>query len=85
MPAPNITQPVPIYQLKVTLTHSKPPIWRRIQVRPDITLYKLHQILQIVMGWTNSHLHQFIVGGVYYGEPHPDFGFEVINERVYFF
>jgi hypothetical protein len=81
MAARKNTQPVPIYQLKVTLKHSKPPIWRRIQVRADITLYKLHQILQIAMGWTNSHLHQFIVGGVYYGEPHPDFGFEVINEK----
>ena len=81
MPVPHITQPVQIYQLKVTLKYSKPPIWRRIQVRSDITLYKLHQILQIAMGWTNSHLHQFIVGGVYYGEPHPDFDFEVINEK----
>ena len=70
-----------IYQLKVTLKHSKPPIWRRIQVKGDTTLYKLHQIIQIAMGWTNSHLHQFIADGVYYGEPHPDFGFEVVSER----
>ncbi len=33
------------------------------------------------MGWTNSHLHQFIADGVYYGEPDPDFGFEVVNEK----
>ena len=69
MPAPKITQQVPRYQLKVTLKHSKPPIWRRIQVRSDITLYKLHQTLQIAMGWTNSHLHQFLVVGVFNGEP----------------
>jgi hypothetical protein len=81
MPARNNTKSVPIYQLKVTLEHSKPPIWRRIQVRADITLYKLHQTLQIAMGWTNSHLHQFIVGGVYYGEPNQDFDFEVVNEK----
>lgn len=81
MPTPNITQPALIYQLKVTLKHSKAPIWRRIQVRSDITLYKLHQILQIVMGWTNSHLHQFIVSGIYYGEPDLDFDCEVINEK----
>ena len=62
-----------IYQIKVTLEDSKPPIWRRLLVRSDITLEKLHYILQVAMGWTNSHLHQFIVGGVYIGEPHPDY------------
>lgn len=71
-----------VYQLKVTLKDSKPPIWRRIQVPSDITLYKLHRVLQVVMGWTDSHLHQFIIGGRYYGEPDPDFGdVEVVSER----
>ena len=70
-----------IYQLKVTLKHSKPPIWRRIQVRADVTLYDLHEIIQIAMGWTDSHLHQFMANDVYYGEPNPDFGFDVANER----
>ncbi len=78
MPAKN---PVSIYQLKVTLKHSKPPIWRRIQVKSDTTLSKFHHILQIAMGWTNSHLHQFIADGVYYGEPDPDYGFEMVNEK----
>jgi hypothetical protein len=71
----------PIYQLKVTLKDSKPPIWRRILVPADVNLAKLHQILQAAMGWLGGHLHQFIVGGVYYGEPHPDFGDEIENER----
>ncbi|MCL5962566.1 MAG: plasmid pRiA4b ORF-3 family protein [Chloroflexi bacterium] len=71
-----------IYQLKVTLKGIKPPIWRRIQVRSDITLYKLHKVLQVVMGWTDSHLHQFIIEGRYYGEPDPDFGWEkTVNEK----
>ncbi len=70
-----------IYQLKVTLKYCKPPIWRRIQVRGNTTLYTLHQIIQITMGWTDSHLHQFIAGGVYYGESHPDLGLDVANER----
>lgn len=46
----------------MTLKNSKPSIWRRIQVRSDATLGELHAILQMAMGWTNSHLHQFIVG-----------------------
>jgi hypothetical protein len=37
-----------IYQIKVTLEHSKPPIWRRILVPGDVTLAKLHYILQAV-------------------------------------
>jgi hypothetical protein len=75
----------PIYQLKVTLRETKPPIWRRIQVSGDITLSKLHQILQVVMGWTDSHLYQFVVGDrftrEYYGEPDPNLGGDVKSAR----
>jgi len=47
------------FQIKITLMDTKPPIWRRILAVPEIKLDKLHDVLQIVMGWTNSHLHQF--------------------------
>ncbi len=66
----------------MTLAGSKPPIWRRVLVPADISMAKLHQILQIVMGWTNSHLHQFDVGGTLIGVPDPDFGMPVRNERT---
>ena len=74
-----------MYQLKVTLSDSKPPIWRRIIVPSNIALGKLHLVLQISMGWTNSHLHQFISDGVFYGIQDDDFGFdmEVENEDKY--
>jgi hypothetical protein len=66
---------VPIYQIKVTLDESKPPIWRRILVRSDITLEELHNVIQaVMMGWADYHLHQFIVGETYYGVPDPDYG-----------
>ena len=58
-----------IYQLKVTLRGSKPPIWRRIQVPGAYTLDDLHAVLQVVMGWHDAHLHQFIVGPTYYAPP----------------
>jgi len=61
-----------IYQLKITLKYIRPPIWRRIEVPGDVTLDELHLILQAAMGWTNSHLHQFKVGKIYYGEPSID-------------
>ncbi len=51
------------HQLKVTLRWSSPPIWRRIVVPSDIDLGSLHTILQVVMPWTDSHLHQFEVKG----------------------
>jgi hypothetical protein len=70
-----------IYQIKVTLKNSKPPIWRRIQVPGDVKLSKLHLILQEVMGWADYHLHQFIVNGIYYSTPHPDDFYEVKDER----
>jgi hypothetical protein len=60
------------YQLKITLRYIRPPIWRRIEVPSDVTLDELHLILQAAMGWTNSHLHQFKVGKIYYGEPSID-------------
>jgi hypothetical protein len=69
------TQPTnpPVYQLKITLHGSKPPIWRRVQVASTITLAKLHRIIQIAMGWEDYHLHQFIINNVFYGVPDPDF------------
>jgi hypothetical protein len=58
-----------VYQIKVTLKGSKPPIWRRMQVTSETTLVKLHRILQRVMGWEGSHLYQFVIGGIVYGDP----------------
>lgn len=74
---------VPVYQLKVTLNDITPPIWRRIQVRGDVTLFKLHKILQAVMEWEDYHLHQFIVGEDYYAIPSPDdpWPMETKNEK----
>jgi hypothetical protein len=71
----------PVYQLKITLEGSKPSIWRRIQVRAGTTLPQLHHTIQTAMGWTDSHLHQFIIGGVEYGLPDPDFEEDVRPEQ----
>jgi hypothetical protein len=78
-----IKQPadVYIYQMKVTLEEISPPIWRRIQVTNNTTLGKLHRILQIIMGWSDYHLHEFIIDGVSYGVPDKEGMFEVKNEK----
>jgi len=49
----------PVYQLKVTLEGVDPPVWRRLLFSGNRSLKRLHEVLQIVMGWTNSHLHLF--------------------------
>jgi len=61
--------PSSIYQLKITLKHITPPIWRRVQVASNTPLGKLHEIIQQAMGWTNSHLHAFEIDEERYGPP----------------
>ena len=58
-------------QLKIELAWIKPVIWRRIVVPEAINLHKLHQVIQVVMGWRDCHLHEFIIDGKRYGSPDP--------------
>ena len=80
MPTPTF-----VYQIKVTLNDSKPPIWRRFLIPDSISLHQLHNILQIVMGWTHSHLHQFFIDDEIYGEPDMEDGYseDLKNEKRY--
>src|SRR5260370_35585158 len=57
-----------LYQFKIALVGAEPPIWRRIQAK-DGKLDQLHEAIQLAMGWTNSHLHQFVIAGKVYGDP----------------
>jgi hypothetical protein len=61
--------PAPWYQLKITLENTAPPVWRRIAVRGDVKLDLLHAVLQLAIGWTNSHLHMFLIGANRYSDP----------------
>jgi len=61
----------PIYQIKITLKDSKPPIWRRVLISSETTLPKLHDIIQAAMGWYDSHLHAFNIHGEQYSAPSP--------------
>lgn len=70
----------PALQLKVMLAGSKPPIWRRLMVPESITLERLHHVIQIAFGWTDSHLHLFQIGEADYG-PDGDWA-EVRSERL---
>lgn len=50
------------YLLKIQLLDIEPSIWRRFVVPASITLDRLHDVIQVVMGWTDSHLHEFTIG-----------------------
>jgi hypothetical protein len=59
--------PHTVYTLDVRLRDISPPIWRTIEIVGSSTLEDLHFALQVAMGWTNSHLHQFMIGDASYG------------------
>lgn len=52
-----------VFRVSVDLKHAKPPIWRRLDVRSDLTLDVVHRVLQAAFGWTDSHLWRFSLGG----------------------
>lgn len=66
--------------LKVTLKDVKPPVWRRIDVPAEISLAQFHGVLQVAMGWTNTHLHEFEQGRTLYGTSDREFGVYRISE-----
>jgi Plasmid pRiA4b ORF-3-like protein len=57
------------FLLCVTLRDVTPPIWRRIRVASVLTVRDLHHVLQIAVGWSDSHLHEFEIEGKRYGIP----------------
>jgi len=62
--------------LRVELLEVTPPVWREFVVPHDISLARLHALLQRVMGWTNSHLHEFEIAGMRYAPPDPEEDFD---------
>src|SRR5690606_5817839 len=72
-----------LYQLKVSLKDVKPAVWRRVVVPADFTLFQLHEVIQVVMGWQDCHLHDFTIQRRRYAVPDPgDFdAHETADER----
>ncbi len=60
-------QAMQVYQLRIWIRQISPQIWRRLLVRSDSTVAELHDTLQIAFGWTDEHLHQFLIRGKLYG------------------
>lgn len=60
-------------RLQIALAEVTPPVERVIDVPTAASLPELHHLLQTAMGWTDSHLHQFLTAeGVCYGMVLPD-------------
>ena len=72
---------IPVYQMKVWLTDIEPLIWRRFLVAGDQTLYRLHLILQTIMGWESYHLYEFIIDEIEYGEPDDEYQPDIAYAR----
>jgi hypothetical protein len=60
------------YQLKITLQDIDPEVWRRVLVPSQVTLFDLHNVIQIAMGWEDSHLHDFTIKKQRYAPPSQD-------------
>ena len=50
------------FRVRLDLHGAKPPVWRRLELPGDLSLPRLHDVIQAAMGWTNSHLHGFRTG-----------------------
>lgn len=53
------------YILKLELEDTN--IWRRISFTSGMSFNDLHQIIQIIFGWEDYHLHEFTVGNMAIG------------------
>lgn len=72
------------YEIRLMLDEIRPPVWRLIQVPSTLRLCCLHDVFQTVMGWTDSHLHQFEKNGKYWSVPEyfeDDEDIEILDER----
>ena len=66
-----------IATVRIDLVDSDPLIWRQVEVPTSITLKALHDVVQIVMGWSDYHLWEFTIGDQRYGLPMPDDDFDM--------
>jgi hypothetical protein len=65
----NISAQQAVFQIKIVLLGTSPPIWRRVLVPAEFTLAQLHDVIQATMNWEDSHLHAFRIGRQSFGVP----------------
>jgi Plasmid pRiA4b ORF-3-like protein len=70
-----------VAELKVSLSGSRPPMWRRVRLPATVTLGDLHDVIQVLFGWDGDHLHVFQAGKKQYSAPLMDLD-ETRNEEA---
>jgi len=50
------------YRVRVDLLHTRPAVWRRLELASDLMLSEVHAVLQAAFGWEDYHLHRFALG-----------------------
>ncbi len=58
----------PIFTLHIQIQDLKPEVWRRMTVDGSDSLGRLHHFIQVAMGWSDSHMHEFNLGDMRYGD-----------------
>lgn len=56
-----------IATIRIELRWTDPVIWREVEVPTSLTLKRLHDVIQVVMGWCDYHLWEFTVAKRRYG------------------
>lgn len=74
--------PEQVVQLYIALVELEPAIWRRVQVPSDLTLHRLHGVIQAIFDWQDCHLYQFEVDGCRYAPPE-EAGETLGGDRLY--
>ena len=77
-----VTAKTKIFEIKIELRDVRPAVLRRVQVPGEMSLAGLHAVVQVVMGWTDSHLHEFDVDGARYGLPDPDWDADEVRDEA---
>ena len=74
----------PVLQMRITLADvDDPPVWRQVVIPAGYTLDRVHDAIQVTMGWQNSHLHMFRVAGREYGPAYLDDELETLSEKQF--
>jgi hypothetical protein len=58
-----------IIRLEAQILGIEPAICRTLELPRALNFAQLHEVLQAAIGWTDSHLHQVVVGGLAVGAP----------------
>ena len=52
------------FHFKIQLKNiSEPPVWRKVVVSSETTFSMFHSIIQVAMGWDDSHMYSFSPSG----------------------